>query len=209
MKSESIVLIVAGMVFGVVVGWVLASVNENRTAPAAQVSAPAASSPQQAAAGGDRQPPVLDEARVQALTQIIKNDPTNAGAAVQLGATYFEAEKFDDATKWYEEGVRLDPKNAEASSQLGMTYFLTKGPDAALKQLDRSLEISPNHPRTLLNKGIVLWRGKQDLKGAAAVWETLVQQAPNSPEAQAAKQGLEAIRAAAGQEGAAGTHTNQ
>ena len=80
--------------------------------------------------------------------------------------------------------------------------------ERALEQFEHSLQISPNHPRTLLNKGIVLWRGKQDLKGAAAAWETLVKMAPNSPEGKAAKQGLEAI-AAARQDGTTGSTSNQ
>jgi cytochrome c-type biogenesis protein CcmH/NrfG len=193
MKAESIVLAVAGMCFGVIVGWVLANVEANRTPP---VVPRAQAQAQQT--GGERQPAVLDEARVQALTTILKNDPTNAGAAIQLGSTYFDAERFEEATKWFEEGLRLDPKNAEASTQLGMTYFFTKGPDPALEQFERSLKIDPAHARTLLNKGIVLWRGKEDLKGAAAVWQKLVELAPNSQEAQAAKQGLQAISAAAG-----------
>ena len=191
MKPESIVLTVAGMCFGVIVGWILANLEANRT----PVVAPQAQA--QASAGAERQPAVLDEARVQSLTTILKSDPTNAGAAVQLGTTYFDAERFEEATKWYEEGLRLDPKNADASTQLGMTYFFTKGPDQALEQFERSLKINPNHARTLLNKGIVLWRGKQDLKGAEATWLKLVEVAPNSPEAEAAKQGLQAISAAA------------
>jgi cytochrome c-type biogenesis protein CcmH/NrfG len=191
MKPESIVLTVAGMCFGVIVGWILANLEVNRS----PVVVPQAQA--QARSSDERQPAVLDEARVQSLTTILKNDPTNAGAAVQLGTTYFDAERFDEATKWYEEGLRLDPKNADASTQLGMTYFFTKGPDQALEQFERSLKIDPNHARTLLNKGIVLWRGKQDLKGAEAAWQKLVHLAPDSAEAQAAKQGLQAISAAA------------
>jgi cytochrome c-type biogenesis protein CcmH/NrfG len=190
MKPESFVLAVAGMCFGVIVGWVLARVEADRAA----MGRPAAAAPQsQAAAAAEDQPPQLDEARVQALTTILKNDPGNAGAAVQLAATYFEAEHFEDAVRWYEEGLRLDPKNVDASTQLGMTLFFTGGADSALEQFERSLAIQPNHPRTLLNKGIVLWQGKQDLSGAAAAWKALVSIAPGSPEAQAAQQGLQAI----------------
>lgn len=205
MKPESIVLTVAGMCFGVIVGWVLATLEADRVArvmpPAASVAQPQG---QTAEAQG---PPPLDEARVKALTTILENDPTNAGAAIQLGSTYFEAEQFDKAIEWYEEALRLDPDSAEASTQLGMTYFFTQGPDPALEQLERSLKMDPNHPRTLLSKGIVLWQGKQDLDGAAAAWEKLVALAPDSPEAQAAQQGLQAI--AARREGAQPPASNQ
>jgi tetratricopeptide (TPR) repeat protein len=169
---------------------VLASLDVNRM-PAA---APA---PQAAAAAAERQAPQLDEGRVQALTTILESDPKNVNAVVQLGSVYLEAERFDEAEKWFQEGLRIDPKSADASTQLGMTYFFTKGPDPALAQFEHSLSLNPKHPRTLLNKGIVLWRGKQDLKGAEAAWTALVEAAPNSPEAEAAKQGLQAISGAA------------
>jgi cytochrome c-type biogenesis protein CcmH/NrfG len=194
MKPESIVLAVAGMCFGVILGWVLATLNVGRTAP---VAAPVVASAQEApAAGNERQPAQLDEAQVQALTTILKSDPNNAKAAAQLAETYFKAEHMDDAIKWYREALRLDPKNVDASTQLGMSYFIAQGADPALAQLEHSLQMQPNHPRTLLSKGIVLWRGKNDLAGAAAVWKKLVEVAPDSPEAQAAQQGLQAIDAA-------------
>src|SRR5262245_5950335 len=111
MKPESIVLAVAGICFGVIVGWLLARLDINRT--------PVAAPPQaQAAAPEERQPPVLDEARVQALTTVLKSDPTNSGAAAQLGTVYFEAERFDEAAKWLLEALRLDPKNTDASTEL-------------------------------------------------------------------------------------------
>jgi cytochrome c-type biogenesis protein CcmH/NrfG len=199
MKPYSIVLTVAGMCFGVILGWVLASLDVGRTA--APVSAPV-SAPQEApAAGNQNQPAQLDEAQVQALTTILKNDPKNAGAAAQLAETYFKAEHMDDAIKWYREALRLDPKNVDASTQLGMSLFIAQGAGAtepALAQFEHSLQLQPNHPRTLLEKGIVLWRGKNDLAGAAAVWRKLVEVAPDSPEAQAAKQGLQAIDSSRG-----------
>lgn len=189
MKTESLVFTVAGMCFGVIVGWILASLGANAT-PVVQ-PAPAATS----APAGEQQPPPLDEARVQSLTTILKNDPTNAKAAEQLATTYFEAQKFDEAVRWYKEAQRLDPKNADAGAQLGLTYFFTRGTDPAIEEFDRALKIDPNHVRTLLNKGIVLWRGKQDLGGAAELWRRVVKLAPNSPEAEMAQQGLQAISA--------------
>jgi tetratricopeptide (TPR) repeat protein len=197
MKSESIVLAVAGMCFGVIVGWLLATVDAERNAARIQTAQQA---PPPTQAGNERQPPTLDQARVQALTTILESDPKNAGAAVQLGTTYFEAQQFDQAIQWYEEALRLEPDNLDAIAQLGMTYFVTRGPDPALEQFERSLKLDPNHPGTLLNKGIVLWRGKNDLKGAGETWERLVKTAPGSPEAQIAQQGLQAM--GAGHEGA-------
>lgn len=205
MKAESIVFAVAGMCFGIILGWVIGIQQAENQPP---VLAPqAAAAPAQGAAGQPQAPP-LDEARVQALTTVINSDPTNAGAAVQLGNVYFDAERYQDAIKWYEEGVRLDPKNADASTDLGISFYYTGQTDRALAQFDNSLKIDPKHTKTFLNQGIVLAFGKRDLAAAEGAWKQVVTLAPNSPEGQAAQKALEGI-AAAGHStgGAAGAAT--
>jgi len=191
MKAESIVFAVAGMCFGVILGWVIGAQQ------AARPAAPAAAAPVPAAGQGTaRQAPPLDEARVQALMTVIKNDPKNAGAAVQLANVYFDAERYEDAITWYEEGLRFDPKNPDASTDLGISYYYTGQIDRALERFEASLAIDPRHTKTMLNKGIVLAFGKQDLAGAEAAWKQVVAISPDSPEGQAAQRGLEGLAAA-------------
>ena len=202
MRSDSIVFAIAGMCFGIILGWVIGTQQATRRAVVQMQSG--AAEPQQGAnqqASGTRQPPALDDAKVQGLMTIIKSDPKNAGAHVQLGNAYFDAERYADAIKWYEESLKLDPKNVDASTDLGVSYNYSSRTDEALKQFDYSLKLNPTHAKTLLNQGIVLAFGKRDLKGATAAWEKVVQLAPNSPEAQAARQGLQGIAAATGRGG--------
>lgn len=191
MKAESIVFAVAGMCFGVILGWVIGA---QQTAFRSAAAPAAATTPSNE--GTARQPPQLDEARVQSLMTIIKNDPKNAGAAVQLANTYFDAERYQDAIKWYEEGLRLDPKNPDASTDLGVSYYYTGQIDRALQQFEQSLKLNPRHAKTMLNQGIVLAFGKQDLAGAEAAWKQIVAIAPESPEGEAARRALESLAAA-------------
>ena len=203
MRADSIVFAIAGICFGIILGWVIGTQQASRR-NAAQVqlqqSAPAASTTTSgdAAAGGTRQPPALDEGKVQSLLTIIKSDPKNVGAHVQLANTYFDAERYPDAIKWYEEALKLDPKNPDASTDLGVSYYYSGRTDDALKQFENSLQINPKHAKTLFNKGIVLAFGKRDLQGATDAWQQVVQLAPGTPEAQAAQQGLQGIAAARG-----------
>ena len=97
---------------------------------------------------------------------------------MQLANTYFDAERYDDAIKWYEQALKLDPKNADASTDLGVSYYYPNQADRALQQFDYSLKLDPRHTKTLLNQGIVLAFGKQDLNGAAAAWKKVVDIAP-------------------------------
>jgi tetratricopeptide (TPR) repeat protein len=191
MKAESIVFAVAGICFGIILGWVIGIQQAENQVPVAPPQA-AAPAPQQ----GQQQAPPLDEARVQALTTVFKSDPKNADAAVQLGNVYFDAERYQDAVKWYEEGVRLDPKNPDASTDLGISYYYVGQTERALAQFENSLKIDPRHTKTYLNKGIVLAFGKQDLPAAEQAWKQVVALAPASPEGQAAQKALDGIAAA-------------
>ena len=202
MRSESIVFAIAGMCFGIILGWVIGTEQAaKRSAAVVQTQQAATTQPANQPAGGTTQPPALDEAKVQGLMTIIKSDPKNAAAHVQLANTYFDAERYADAIKWYEESLKLDPKNVDASTDLGVSYYYSSRADDALKQFDYSLKLNPAHAKTLLNQGIVLAFGKRDLKGATEAWEKVVQLAPDSPEAQAAKQGLQGIASALGRAG--------
>jgi cytochrome c-type biogenesis protein CcmH/NrfG len=204
MKSESIAYVVAGICFGIILGWVIGTQQARRAGPA--VATPTASS--RPASGGtvQQQAPTLDEGSVQALNTILQSDPKNVDATIRLANLYFDAERWNDAIKWYGRALELDPKNADASTDLGVSYYYSNKPDEALAQFERSLAISPTHTKTLLNKGIVLAFGKQDLKAAATEWQKVVELAPDSPEGQAARRALDGIASAHGKTGStAGT----
>jgi len=197
MKSESIVFAVAGMCFGVILGWVLASQQAGR--------APQAAPPAPAAAAAPQQVPPLDEARVQELKTAIGKDPKNAGALAQLGNVYFDAQHFPDAIAAYEQSLEINPNDPDVSTDLGVSYYYTNRADDALAQFERSLKMDPKHTKTLLNKGIVLAFGKEDLRAAADEWKKVVELAPDSIEGQQARRALEGVAAAH----AAGNTTNQ
>ena len=209
MKSDAIAYTVAGMCFGIILGWVIGTQQATRAAAPQAAQSTAAQAGQAAApANGQRQPPPLDESRVQSLTTILNSDPNNAGATAQLANTYFDAERYTDAITWYEKALKLDPDNPDVSTDLGVCYYYTNRADEALKQFEHSLRVNPKHVKTLLNQGIVLAFGKQDLQGAEAAWRKVVEIAPNSDEGRAAQRGLEGIASARGGAGAAPA-TNQ
>jgi cytochrome c-type biogenesis protein CcmH/NrfG len=190
LQKESLIFGVAGIFFGVLVGWIVGS---QQAAPPRGAAAPAAAQP--SASGQQQSAPVLDQSRVDALRSTAERNPNDAETRVQLGDLYFDAEKFEDAIRWYEEALKIDPRNVNASTDLGISFYYLNQPDRALAQFDRSLAIDPKHSKTLLNIGIVRAFGKQDLDGAAQAWQRVVEVAPaDSPEAKAARQALEGVR---------------
>lgn len=192
MPRESILFGVAGIFFGLLVGWIIGS--QQTPGPAGGPSpqqARVAESPGQ----GDAVVP-LDEARAAALRATAERDPRDSRSRADLGNLYFDAGRFEEAARWYEDSLRIDPRDPNISTDLGIAYYYTNQPDRALQQFAHSLSVDPRHTKTMLNMGIVRAFGKQDLEGASKAWEQVVAIAPSSPEGQAARRALDAMRTA-------------
>ena len=193
MKSDAIAYGIAGMLFGLIAGWVIGSQQAvARPSPPAAPQASAAAP----AAGPAPRATVLDEAQVTALKSVAEREPKNSGPRTQLANLYFDADRYDDAIKWYGEALALSPNDVNVITDLGVCYYYTNQPDKALEQFNRSLKLDPKHTKTLLNVGIVKAFGKQDLQGASEAWQQVLKIAPDSPEAQAAKRALDSLQSA-------------
>lgn len=196
MKPDSIAFALAGMVFGLLAGWVIGAQYSTTRAVApvaATAPAPAAAA---ASAPPAQAPPPLNESDVARYRKMAEDQPSSAVPRVALANLYFDAERYSDAVKWYKEAMKLDAANADVSTDLGVSYYYLNQPDLALQQFAHSLSINPKHTKTMLNMGIVRAFGKQDLDGASRAWQQVVAIAPQSPEGQAAKRALDAIRTA-------------
>ncbi len=196
MKSDAIAFGIAGVVFGLIAGWIIGSqqsgAREVVSAPATAASSPAPAPPPTSAPP----PALLDDSKVAAFKSIADREPMNPKPRVELANLYFDAEKYDDAIKWYGEALKLAPNDVNVSTDLGVSYYYTNQADKALDQFAHSLQLDPKHAKTLLNVGVVKAFGKQDLAGAEEAWQKVVQLAPDSPEGQAAKRALDSLRSA-------------
>ena len=191
-SRDSVLFGIAGVFFGILVGWIIGSqqVPASRPAPAAAQAAPEQTPPRQQTAAP------LDERRATSLKEAANRDPRDGRSRIELGNLYFDSERFDEASRWYEEALKIDPRNVSVSTDLGISYYYLNQPDRALAQFDRSLGLDPSHAKTLLNVGIVRAYGKDDLPGAVKAWQRVVEIAPDSAEGKVARQALDAVRSA-------------
>jgi len=197
MRRDAIVYLISGAFFGVLVGWIIGT-QQAGPAPGSPVpAAPAAAAATTAPATSTTATATpLDENRARALQAQAQSNPKDAAVRVELGNLYFDADRPQDAIRWYEEALALDPKNVNASTDLGVAYYYINEPDRALQQFEKSLAMDPKHAKTLLNRGIVQAFGKQNLEAAAQSWEQVIALAPDSPEGRAAKQALDNMKSA-------------
>ena len=102
---------------------------------------------------------------------------------MQLANAYFDAERWNDAISVVRAHREARSDERDANTDLGVSYYYVNRADEALAPSSSRSSMDPKHTKTLLNKGIVLAFGKEDLQGAAAEWKKVVELAPDSPRA--------------------------
>jgi cytochrome c-type biogenesis protein CcmH/NrfG len=164
---------VAGVLFGIIIGYLLGT---SQGSGAAQVAV--AAPPAQTASV-----PVVNEQELQALRNILAGDPKNLKANVELANRLYDAGRYAEAVPYYQQAFAVDGRNVGVSTDLATALFYAGRADEALTQFDRSLQIDPKHAQTLFNIGIVKRDAKQDRRGAVDAWRRLLDANPTYPEA--------------------------
>ena len=168
---------IAGVLFGIIVGYIIGSGEFQNAAVSAAGTLPAAS----AAAG--QAPTLITETDLRPYRDILANDPKNARAAEALGNKLYDAGRYAEAVPFYQQSLANDPKNVNVSTDLGTALFYAGRADEALLQLQKSLVLDARHAQTLFNIGIVKRDGKNDRKGAVDAWERLLATNPDYADA--------------------------
>jgi tetratricopeptide (TPR) repeat protein len=166
---------VAGVLFGVIVGYMLGvSQTGAGSLPVAGTATTTAAAPA---------PALVSEQELQGWRNILASDPKNVRANVELGNKLYDAGRYAEAIPYYQQALTVDAKNVNVSTDLATALFYAGRPDEALKQFDRSLALDPKHGQTLFNLGIVKRDARNDAKGAIDVWERLLSSVPDYPDA--------------------------
>lgn len=168
---------IAGILFGIIVGYILGS-GQLTGGSVAPPSVPTA-----AGAPAAQATTLITEADLRPLRDVLANDPKNARAAEALGNKLYDAGRYAEAVPYYQQSLANDPKNVNVSTDLGTALYYAGRPDEALVQLQKSLALDGGHAQTLFNVGIVKRDGKNDRKGAVEAWERLLAANPSYPEA--------------------------
>jgi tetratricopeptide (TPR) repeat protein len=190
------VMCVVCLTTGVVAGYLLrGSAPAPLQAPAAGAVATATPTPAMGEPASQMQTqqmpqkmPTLDDMKRMADTKAapllakLKSDPQNARLQNEIGLIYESAHQFKEAAGYFERSLQDDPKNIGARADYASCLYYTGDVDGALAQLDKSLAYDPKHAGTLMNIGIIKWRGKNDVDGAVAAWEKLLQYHPDYPQ---------------------------
>jgi tetratricopeptide (TPR) repeat protein len=188
MRRETLVFTAAGVLFGLVVGYMAASwdVVPRPVALATPAAAPAPRAPGK---------PAVNPDEVKALEALAARQPGDASARVELGNLYMDAERWEEAIRWYREALALDPSRPDVETDLGACLVSSGSPEQALAEFDKALRAKPEYKNALYNKGIALLQLGRPAE-AAAVWEDLLERYPDDRQLRGLRARIEQIRAA-------------
>jgi len=196
MKKETVILYVAialvvGFVGGVTVGilWVTKGADKPDMVRKPQMTPPPAPMPA---------PPARDSievtSKIQTLKEIVKKDPKNLPAWVELGNLYFDMDQPKESIEAYSQYLKVKPENPDVRTDMGIMYRKLGQFDQAIEEFRKAAQSDPKHANSRYNIGIVLLHDKQDIKGAIKAWEEYLKVDPNSERAQRIRAQIEKMK---------------
>jgi cytochrome c-type biogenesis protein CcmH/NrfG len=186
-KEYAFLFVLVAFVAGIVVG-VIATVFYEEKMPAlpASINLPASSPAPAVTADAQKQ--------ISMLQGVLKEDPKNLKALIELGNLYFDADQVDPAIQAYSKALEIDPRNADVRTDLGIMYRRKGDPDRAIAEFKKAAQDDPRHVNSRYNMGVVLLHDKGDIKGAIKAWEEYLKLEPTGPRAENIRNQMEKMR---------------
>ena len=196
MKKETVILLVViaflvGFIAGATVAILKRTKGTEKTAMVQKPQMAPAGAPAPAPPGPD---PVEAASKIQTLKDILKKDPKNLPAWVELGNLYFDTNQPKEAIEAYGQYLAVKPDNPDVRTDMGIMYRKLGQFDKALEEFKKAAQSDPKHINSRYNLGLVLLHDKQDIKGAVKAWEEYLKVDQKSERATRVSAQLEKIK---------------
>lgn len=194
-KETAILLILIAFLVGFITGATVAILKGRKATEKAPIVQKPQMVPQLTSPPSSSGPSAAEVAsEVQALKDIIKKDPKNLPAWVELGNLYFDSNQPKEAIEAYSQYLAIKPDNPDVRTDLGIMYRKLGNFDKAIEEFKRAAQSDPKHINSRYNLGLVLLHDKHDVKEAVKAWEDYLKVDPNSERAQRIKAQLENLK---------------
>jgi tetratricopeptide (TPR) repeat protein len=110
--------------------------------------------------------------------EVIRLDPTRAGAFINLGAVYNRLGQLDEALSTLRRGIQLDPSRGEGYYNLGLIYKQLGQLDMAINAYREAVRLNPRMYDAHYNLGNILME-KQQYHQAAVHYRSSLDIRPN------------------------------
>jgi cytochrome c-type biogenesis protein CcmH/NrfG len=192
MKKETVILmVVIALLVGFITGATVAILRGKRGVEGSAM----VQKPQMAPSPASPDPSSLEVAsKIQTLKDILKKDPKNFPAWMELGNLYFDSNQPKEAIEAYSQYLAIKPDNADVRTDMAIMYRNLGEMDLALEQFQKAAQSDPKHVNSRYNIGIVLLHDKQDVKGAIKAWEEYLKVDPKSERAERVRAQMENLK---------------
>ena len=196
MKKETVILLVViaflvGFIAGATVAILKGTIGTRKTALVQKPQMAPPGAPVQAPLARDS---IEDASQIKTLKEIVKKDPKNLAAWVELGNLYFDTDQPKEAIEAYSQYLAVKPGNPDVRTDMGIMYRKLGQFDRAIEEFRKATQSDPKHVNSRYNIGLVLLHDKQDIKGAIKAWEEYLKVDPNSEKAQRIKAQIEKMK---------------
>lgn len=116
---------------------------------------------------------------INKLEGIVKNNPKNHEAVVNLAHLLNDNGFYERAVVKYEQYLKVHPSNADVIVDMGVCYFELKEYERSISIIKNALEINPKHQIANFNLGIVNLANNNKLE-AIAWWKKARDIDPNT-----------------------------
>jgi tetratricopeptide (TPR) repeat protein len=196
MKKQTVILLVViaflvGFIAGATVAILKGTKGTRKTALVQKPQMAPPGAPVQAPLARDS---IEDASQIKTLKEIVKKDPKNLPAWVELGNLYFDTDQHKEAIEAYSQYLAVKPNNPDVRTDMGIMYRKLGQFDRAIEEFRKAAQSDPKHINSRYNIGLVLLHDKQDIKGAIRAWEEYLKVDPNSEKAQRIRAQIEKMK---------------
>jgi cytochrome c-type biogenesis protein CcmH/NrfG len=132
--------------------------------------------------------------------EIVRKDPQNYQAWVQIGNDYFDLGEAQKSVDAYQRALAIKGDDPNVLTDMGVMYRQLKDFPKAVAAFRKAAAVGPTHPQSRMNLGVVLMHDLNDKPGAIAAWEDYLRVAPNDQNAENIRRALAELRSQAGGE---------
>ena len=193
--QNKVILVGSGFVAGLVVGVMIM----NFTGSGGSTGGSGAPAP---ITGGQQQGPdrIKLSRDIAQLEDIVKKDPNNYQALVQIGNDYFDLGEAQKSVDAYQRALAIKGDDPNVITDMGVMYRQLKDFPKAVASFRKAIAANPTHPQSRMNLGVVLMHDMNDKAGAIAAWEDFLRVAPNDPNAENIRRSIAELKGQAGGE---------
>jgi cytochrome c-type biogenesis protein CcmH/NrfG len=136
-----------------------------------------------------------DSSEIETYKEILRKDPNNLQALVNIGNLYYDSRQDRAAVDAYRKALSIDPGNSNVRVDMAVAYRRLGDSDSAIDELKKAISTDPRHVQARSNLGVILIYDKKDIGGGIKAWEALLENVPDYPDRERLKADIARLKA--------------